>query len=294
MLPEILIIVGLIVLALLLFCPIPIRLSFACSKGESFWKICLFRKKILSMKDFAEDGELNASENLLDSESDDGDDDDLDDKFVNASTSAEDKESLGAPEALDIDKEQCEENSGKENKSASEKNSEYTNNAKTKKEKKHCVKKRKKKLNEREFLTVLLEPKFDSKVISFLLRLMKSYYRLFRIRFEHTVVEGIQLEYNQMGVLQGAFGILTSNVKLFKNWDFRMDWCHDKKPRIEGTLVLYITGGRILVAVCKTIFYVGRIFLMYWKNKKQMLSNPGAFRLIFWRRWIVNFMTAEN
>ena len=289
MLPEILIIVGLIVLALLLFCPIPIRLSFACSQGETFWKICLFHKKILSMKDFTEDAELKGSENILDAEGED--EDDVDDECVSAST--EDKESLSI-ETLDIDKERCPANSEKEDKNAREENSEFTGHAKTQQEKKSCTKKQKKKVSEREFLTILLEPHFDAKVISFLWRLMKSYYRVFRIRFEHTVVEGIQLEYNQMGVLQGAFGILTSNVKLFKNWDFRMDWCHDKKPRIEGTLVLYITWSRILVAVCKTIFYAVRIFLMYWKNKKQMLSNPGAFRLIFWRRWIVNFMTAEN
>ncbi|MFA6662663.1 MAG: hypothetical protein WCS56_06475 [Bacilli bacterium] len=242
------------------------------------------------MKDFTEDAELKESENFADAE--DEDEDDMDDESVGAFT--EDKESLSTLEILDIDKERSTANSGKEDKNASDENREFTSNVKIQKEEKSCTKKRKRKLSEREFLTVLLEPKFDSKVISFLLRLMNSYYRLFRIRFEHTVVEGLQLEYNQMGVLQGAFGILTSNVKLFENWEFRMDWCHEKKPRIEGTLVLYITWGRILAAVCKTIFYAIRIFLMYWKNKKRMLSNPGAFRLIFWRRWIVNFMTAEN
>jgi len=143
MLPEILIIVGLIILALLLFCPIPIRLSFVCSQGETFWKICLFHKKILSMKDFTEDAELKESEHFAEAEGED--EDDMDDESVGAST--EDKESLSSPETLDIDKEQCPAHSEKEDKNGSEENSEVTSNSKAQKEKKACTKKRKRKLN---------------------------------------------------------------------------------------------------------------------------------------------------
>jgi len=278
MLLEIFIIAGLILLALLLFCPIPIRLAFAFSKGEFFWELRLFRKKIVGAADIEENEDLPEEEESVSAEQT------VESMTVNAPV--EEKDNLKTPDFIS--------DGNLADEDLEETKADYISGDETGKNKKARKNPEKKKLTEREFLTILMEPKFDSRVIALSWRLMKSYIRLFRIHFDRTVVEGIRLDYDQMGILQGMSGVLTANVALFKNWEFHMDWCRKQKLRIDGSLVLSLTWARILGAFFKTLFYAAQIYFLFRKNKKRMIANPGTFRLIFWRRWIVNFMTAEN
>ena len=81
--------------------------------------------------------------------------------------------------------------------------------------------KKKRVLSEKEFLTLMFNPKLNAMVLRMAWRLLKRAWQLFTIRFEHTVVQGIRLEYDEMGSASAIAALLSSQVRFFESWDIQ-------------------------------------------------------------------------
>ncbi len=154
---------------------------------------------------------------------------------------------------------------------------------------------KKKRKSDSEFLTLLLEPGFDRKLLKGSVRMAKAFFRIFRCRFEPTVVEGIRLDsFANMGIVCGALDFFVATVPLFENWEFRMDWEGTKALRIEGCIVASFSMARILGFCLVSSRWVAVLAWIYLKNRRRLKKAPEAFRLVFWRRLVVRFLSAEG
>lgn len=149
-------------------------------------------------------------------------------------------------------------------------------------------------LTEKEFLTLMFNPKLHSMVLRMVWRLLRRTWRLFQIRFENVVVQGIRMEYDEMGAFAAISSFTTSQVNFLKNWEFQMDWLKEKNPEIRGTLLIQFRLFYFLLWSLIALFYVARVYFWYRRNKKRFIENPIPFRLVFWRRKIIDLIAAED
>lgn len=146
-----------------------------------------------------------------------------------------------------------------------------------------------------EFLTLALEPGFDRTLLKGASRMAKAFFRIFRCRFESTVVEGIRLDsFASMGMAGGALDFFAATVPLFEDWEFRMDWEGTRPLRIEGCLAASFSLARILGFVLVSLRWVAALAWIYLKNRRRLKKNPEAFRLVLWRRLVVRFLSTEG
>ena len=150
------------------------------------------------------------------------------------------------------------------------------------------------KLTEKEFLTLMFNPKLHSMVLGMAWRLLRRTWRLFQIRFEHVVVQGIRMEYDEMGAFAAISSFTTSQVNFLKNWEFQMDWLKEKNPEIRGTLLIQFRLFNFLLWSLIASFYAARVYFWYRRNKKRFIANPVPFRLVFWRRKIIDLIAVED
>jgi len=149
-------------------------------------------------------------------------------------------------------------------------------------------------LTEKEFLTLMFNPKLHSMVLRMAWKLLRRAWRLFTIRFEHTVVQGIRMEYDEMGVVSAFTSFFTSQFSLFKNWDIQMDWLKEKEPEIRGSILIRFRLFFFLLWSLMALFFAARVYFWYRRNKKRFIENPLPFRLVFWRRKIIDLIAAEE
>ena len=154
--------------------------------------------------------------------------------------------------------------------------------------------KKSRKLTEKEFLTLMFNPKLHSMVLCMAWRLLHRTWRLFQIRFENVVVQGIRMEYDEMGVFAAISSFTTSQINFLKNWEFQMDWLKEKNPEIRGTLLIQFRLFNFLLWSLIASFYTTRVYFWYRRNKKRFIENPVPFRLVFWRRKIIDLIAAED
>lgn len=149
-------------------------------------------------------------------------------------------------------------------------------------------------LTEKEFLTLMFNPKLHSMVLRMAWKLLRHAWSLFTIRFEHTVVQGIRMEYNEMGVVSAFTSFFTSQFSLFKNWDIQMDWIKEKELEIRGSILIRFRLFFFLLWSLMVLFFAARVYFWYRRNKKRFIENPLPFRLVFWRRKIIDLIAAEE
>lgn len=155
-------------------------------------------------------------------------------------------------------------------------------------------KKEKRVLSEKEFLTLMFNPKLNAMVLRMAWRLTKRAWQLFTIRFEHTVVQGIRMEYDEMGTASAIAALLSSQVRFFENWDFQMDWLKEKDLEIRGNILVRFRLFFLMIWSLMTMVFALRVYLWYRKNKKLFIVKPSMFRLVFWRRKIIDLLAAED
>ena len=278
---DILIILITIVGGGLLLFPVKVRFSFRGQKNGNRFSLHLFRKKIWSSE---EDEPLterkedsSADEEIRASEEDDFDNENPwkkeNEETVKASIPAPVKTSpMPAP------------------------TSKVTEPAKEKAKPKRQPKKASKKASEKdssdeEFLTLILEPGFDRKILKSSFRMSRSFFRIFHCYFEPTVVEGLRFgDYEEMGYAMGGLNFLCGVIPLFHNWQFLMDWEGNRPLRIEGGFVASFSIARILGFGLVSSVSTVELVVIYLMNRRRYKKNPESFRLIFWRRWLVRFL----
>ncbi len=273
------VVIALLVLVggLLLF-PVKVRFLFRCTRDDGRFEVRLFHWKL-----FSSDGEpLEPSEKKA---------------FGESSGIAETTGSFADRECSVLDGKpdgQGEPSKGPERKMSVgnfENNALPDSSVKTSEEKKQRSAPQKES-SDSEFLTLLLEPGFDKKLWRGGFRMLRSFFRIFRCRFDRVLVEGVRLEdYADMGMASGWFGFLRGTVPLFENWEFRMDWEGKKTFCAEGMLSAAFSFARILgflIVSCRWIVSAGWTYL---KNRRRLRKNPEAIRLTFFRRLVVRFFS---
>ena len=280
-----------ILLGGLLLFPVKVRFLFAGKRNEGKFEVRLFRKKIYAF------GSEKISEEDADSDLK------LPEDFEELASKKDDfdsenpwKESLSEEKTtrpLDAGENCSPPSFEKKSDSAAEKNTSATKK-KVDKEKKTKRRKAKKENSDREFLTLIVEPVFEKKILKGVFRLGRSFFRLFHCRFEPTVVEGIRLneDYERMGYVVGGLNAMSGIVPFFENWIFLADWTGEKPLRIEGGFVASFSIARILGFIFISAKTIAELTMYYFWNRRRYRKNPESVRLVFWRRWIVRFLSS--
>lgn len=273
------VVVSVLVLGLLLF-PVKVRFLFRAGRNGGGLEIRLFRFKLFGSGDDAKkadeceasDGksrkeDSSASENLSEAASDKKKDSALLVAAPSVEKSAGGNVQTGEPVRAETSEQKKEKPSPEKSKGKS---------------------------SDSEFLLLMLEPGFDKKLWKGSRRMLSAFFRIFRCRFEPTVVEGIRLDdYAEMGFLGGALDFFSSSVPLFENWKFRMDWEGTRPLRIEGGIAASFSLARVLEFFAVSSRWMAELAWIYFKNRRRLRKNPGGFRLVLWRRLIVRFLSAS-
>ena len=152
--------------------------------------------------------------------------------------------------------------------------------------------KEKRKLTDREFWTIALTPDLDARAFGFAKKIMASALNLFRIRFIDCFVEGIRMDYLDMGYA-AALNAFLKTYPYVGAWDFRMDWCRDKELRAQGTITASINLLRLFCFTLKTAVYAGFLFLSFWRRRARVLKTNELPEIGFIRRKIIDFIVEE-
>lgn len=279
---------------LLLF-PVKVRFLFRVQKNAGKFEVRIFRKKVFTTEESVEEASEPAEEKIDAATAEEiraSEEDDFDDENP---WKKEETAEAKAPAGEKSEKKTVEKSDAaadaKTAKASTEK-SEKKPNKESEKEK--SKKKSKKKSSDEEFLTLVLEPHFDKKLLKDSLRITKSFFRVFHCYFEPTVVDGIRLEdYEDMGYAMGGLNFLCGSIPLLNNWEFLMDWEGNRPLRAEGGFVASFSIARIVGFGLVSLWSVLGLVLRYLWNLRRYRKNPEQFRLIFWRRWIVRFFAAD-
>ncbi len=276
------------VCGLLLF-PVKVRFLFRGEKDDGMLEVRFFRWKVFCTKEDSENAETLGGEDLAED--------------LRASASSRDEVLTGNFQKPTGEKTECLKAEGigeksSENscrgKGAVQKDEPARAETSSQKKEERSRKKSKKK-SDSEFLTLVLEPGFDRKLLKGSARMAKAFFRIFRCRFESTVVEGIRLDsFAEMGFVGGALDFFAATVPFFENWEFRMDWEGTKMLRVDGGIVASFSLARILGFCLVSLRWVLELAWIYLRNRRRLRKNPKGFRLVFWRRFIVRFLSTEG
>jgi hypothetical protein len=153
---------------------------------------------------------------------------------------------------------------------------------------------KKRSLTDVEFWTLLLTPEFDTRAWWAVRHEISALFRLFRIRFVDSFVEGIRLqEYENMGYAAALNGFLKS-FPYIGGWDFRMDWTRDHDPKAEGHMRASVNLCRTLGLILATLFYGGIVAWTFWRRRAHVLKTGELPELGFIRNKIVKMMSEDD
>lgn len=280
MIADILVLIFALLVGIAVLFPIPVRILFCGSKVNGFLELRLFRKKLFSTRAESVEKESAGKESGEIPESD----------FV-LNDKAQD------PGVEDFPFEQKFETAVRKSPTISPQKSETVSRKSSPHSEKNPAKKNAKskgKSSDREFLTILIEPKFSGLVLKGSFRIAKAFFRIFHCRFETAVVDGIRTgQMDEMGYLFGGLNFLSGTIPFFENWEFGMDWEGNRPFRIEGCLCIRFSVARILGFGIVSLRWIFEWIARYFLNRRRYRKSPEAFRLIFWRRWIVRFLSPE-
>jgi hypothetical protein len=261
------IITALLLAALILFFPVPVRFVFLVSRKEKLWEVRIFRRTLL--KGESESGK----EDSVEAES----------PPANGGTERggapenEPVEEIKMPECnlpqLETPVDVADSDAQKE-----EQDEEYIA----------------KKKSDREFFSVILSPDFTRGILKRFWKLCRYSFKLFHCEFEDVTIEGVRLDYVKMGYLQGACSFISGLFPLFRNWNVQMDWCRSKEKKAHGIVLVRFTVLRVLIAAFGAIALGLWIFWKYRRGKRRYREHPETLRLVFWRRFVLDFLAPEK
>ena len=153
-------------------------------------------------------------------------------------------------------------------------------------------KKEKRSLTDEEFWTIILTPDLDGRAFRYVKSLLGIIVRLFNIRFENCFVEGIRSDYESMGYGAAANAVL-KGFPYLESWDIRMDWCHDRDLRTEGTVHARTNLCRAFFLLLATLFYAAVLFVIFWCRRSRVLKTGELPELGYVRKKIVGWMVED-
>src|SRR5574344_2152395 len=267
------IITALLLAALILFFPVPVRFVFLVSRREKLWEVRVFRRTLL--KGESEDAD-EASVEAENPPADDG---------AESGAARENKpvEEIKMPERNLPQLERSDVAAA-----APEAPSEEAQ--KEEQDEEYIAKKK----SDREFFSVILSPDFTRGILKRFWKLCRYSFKLFHCEFEDVTIEGVRLDYVKMGYLQGACSFISGMFPLFRNWNVQLDWCRDKEKKAHGTVLVRFTVLRVLIAAFGAIALGLWIFWKYRRGKKRYREHPETLRLVFWRRFVLDFLAPEK
>ena len=154
-------------------------------------------------------------------------------------------------------------------------------------------KKEKRSLTDEEFWTLILTPEFDARAWWSVKHWLSALFQLFRVRFEDCFVEGIRMEYQNMGYAASINAFLKA-YPYIGAWDFRMDWTYCHEPRLEGHVYASVNLCRVIGLLLATIFYGGVVAFTFWRRRARILKTNEIPELGFIRKKIVKMMSEDN
>ena len=266
------IITALLLAALILFFPVPVRFVFLVSRKEKLWEVRIFRRTLL--KGESESGK----EDSVEAES----------PPANGGT-----ERGGAPEnepVEEIKMPECNRPQLETPVVAAVSDAPSAEAQKEEQDEEYIAKKK----NDREFFSVILSPDFTRGILKRFWKLCRYSFKLFRCEFEDVTIEGVRLDYVKMGYLQGACSFISGLFPLFRNWNVQMDWCRSKEKKAHGIVLVRFTVLRVLIAAFGAIALGLWIFWKYRRGKRRYREHPETLRLVFWRRFVLDFLAPEK
>lgn len=153
-------------------------------------------------------------------------------------------------------------------------------------------KKKKRKLTDEEFWTIILTPELDGRAFRYLKSFLGMSIRLFKIKFVNCFVEGIRSDYESMGYGAALNGML-KGFPYLRAWDFRMDWCHNRELHAQGEIHARTNLCRVFSLALAMFVYAGILFLLFWRRRSHVLKTGELPELGFIRKKIVGWMVEE-
>lgn len=148
------------------------------------------------------------------------------------------------------------------------------------------------KLTEEEFWTILLTPEMDARAFRYVKKLLAAFVNIFRVRFKDCFVEGIRSGYAEMGYGAALNGVMKS-YPLLKDWDLRMDWCHNQDLHMGGQIWAKLNVCRILCFLLELFFYAAILLFLFWRRRAFVLKTHKLPKLGYVRRKIVGWISEE-
>lgn len=150
----------------------------------------------------------------------------------------------------------------------------------------------KRSLTDEEFWTLLLTPEFDRRAWWSVRHWLSALFKLFRIRFVDCVVEGIRMEYRNMGYAASLNAFLKA-YPYIGDWDFRMDWTYSHEPRCGGHIRASVNLCRMLGLLVATLFYGGIVAFTFWRRRARILRTNKLPELGFIRKKLVKTISED-
>lgn len=150
-------------------------------------------------------------------------------------------------------------------------------------------------LSDRDFFTLLLQPKMVSLAWKYLKVLLGRTLKLFRIKFHDSFIEGVKGRSPQeTGCLAALLGSLHTVFPALAGFTFVMNWDGSVELGAYGKFTAQINLLRILLFILLAAYIAGRVALLYFLMKRKYKKDATGFKLAWWRRKIVDFIAAED
>jgi hypothetical protein len=152
---------------------------------------------------------------------------------------------------------------------------------------------KKRSLTDEEFWTLLLTPEFDARAWWSVKHWLSALFKLFRIQFKNCYVEGIALEYQDMGYA-AAINAFLKAYPYIGCWDFRMDWTYSHELRAEGHVYASVNLCRVCGLFLSTVAYGGVVAFSFWRRRARILKTNELPELGIVRKKIVKMMSEDD
>lgn len=167
--------------------------------------------------------------------------------------------------------------------------------AKKQKKKKQAEKEDSPEFKDKDFFTLLLQPKMVSLAWKYLIKLLNSTFKLFRFKFSDSFVEGIDTgNPARNGYLLAILGALPSIVPALACVTFIINWDGSVKLGGFGKFTASINLLRICAWILVVVYIAARLALLYFWMRYRYRKDASRYKLSWWRKKIVDFIAAED
>ena len=152
----------------------------------------------------------------------------------------------------------------------------------------------KKEFSERDFFTILLQPRMVSKIWKACVDSLGRVLKIFKVKFENSYIAGFRgRQPAETGMLAAIAAGIPSVFPQLQGWTVHWDWCGYTPFQIKGHCIAKVNLYRILCALIVAGSHALKIFVLYRILKRQYLKSPEEMPLSWWRTKILNFLSEE-